>query len=459
MLLRFRLVLLILPSLLWIYSCKTIDYIYYLSQGKNLSQIQFLDGEDYVDIHTLDNIQLKGFSVSDYHHELVKRYIRSYQIKGNKTLDIILSRAGFYLPLIKKVFKEKNIPEDLAYLPIIESGFNPKAKSRAGAVGLWQFMYGTGNMYGLKANYWYDDRRDFVKATTAAAYHLKFLYKKLDNWLLVLAAYNGGLTRVTSTIKKYKNDNFWKLIEEDHLPEETKNYVPKFIASVMIAKNYKNNKKGVTDIQGVPVTSDKLKVYELEDATDINILAQHMGVNVSSLKKLNPALRSWATPPSIKFPIYVPNHLYNNFVQSFSTIPIEERVTYRRYFVKIGDNLTTVSKKYGIPINPIAEINKFKSRHDIKAGTHIILPIRGLDRASTIDKEYHNKNKSKKKKISDYDNVFLYLVQPQDTLYVIANRFRVSLQSLIELNQLTLETDNMMVREGSFLLIDSQAKR
>ncbi len=459
MLLRFHLVLLFLPSLLWIYSCKTIDYIHYLSQGKNLSQIQFLDGEDYVDIHTLDNIQLKGFSVSDYHHELVKRYIRSYQIKGDKTLDIILSRADFYLPLIKKIFKEKNIPEDLAYLPIIESGFNPKAKSRAGAVGLWQFMYGTGNMYGLKANYWYDDRRDFVKATIAAAYHLKFLYKKLDNWLLVLAAYNGGLARVSSTIKKYKNDNFWKLIEEDHLPEETKNYVPKFIASVMISKNYKNNKKGVTDIQGVPVSSDNLKIYELEDATDINILAQHMGVNVSSLKKLNPALKSWATPPSIKFPIYVPNHLYNNFVQSFSTIPIEERVTYRRYFVKIGDNLTTVSKKYGIPINPIAEINKFKSRHAIKAGTHIILPIRGLSRASTIDKEYHNKNKPRKEKLSNYNNVFLYLVQPQDTLYVIANRFHVSLQSLIELNQLTLETDNMIVREGSFLLIDSQTKR
>lgn len=459
MLLKFHLVSLFLPSLLWIYSCKTIDYIHYLSQGKNLSQIQFLDGKDYVDIHTLDNIQLKGFSVSDYHHKLVKRYIRSYQIEGNKTLDIILSRADFYLPLIKKIFKEKNIPEDLAYLPIIESGFNPKAKSRAGAVGLWQFMYGTGNMYGLKANYWYDDRRDFVKATTAAAYHLKFLYKKLDNWLLVLAAYNGGLARIRSTIKKYKNDNFWKLIEEDHLPEETKNYVPKFIASVMISKNYKNNKKGVTDIQGVPVSSDKLKTYELEDATDINILAQYMGVNVSILKKLNPALKSWATPPSIKFPIYVPNHLYNNFVQSFSIVPVEERVTYRRYFVKIGDNLTTVSKKYGIPINPIAEINKFKSRHAIKAGTHIILPIRGLDRASTIDKEYHKKNKPRKRKLSDYNDAFLYLVQPQDTLYVIANRFHVSLQSLIELNQLTLETDNMIVREGSFLLIDSQVKR
>jgi membrane-bound lytic murein transglycosylase D len=166
-------------------------------------------------------------------NERVENSILYLQTVGRERFITYLYRSGKYITLIKNILKEKNLPSDLAYLPLIESGFNSKARSWASAVGMWQFIPSTGRLYGLKSNWWYDEKRDFVKATYAACDYLSKLYKEFGAWNLALAAYNCGEGGLNRAIKKYKTNNFWEL----NLRKQTYDYVPLYIAATIIAKN------------------------------------------------------------------------------------------------------------------------------------------------------------------------------------------------------------------------------
>ncbi|MHB9030709.1 MAG: lytic transglycosylase domain-containing protein [Candidatus Latescibacterota bacterium] len=167
----------------------------------------------------------------DY-NEKVRNSISYFQNSGRKYMTLWLQRSGRYLPMIQEIFAEEGLPLDLAYLSMIESGLNPKAVSPARAVGLWQFIYTTGKLYGLERNEWYDERRDPLKSTKAAAQHLKDLYKLYDDWNLVLAAYNSGQGRVSRAIQAGGINDYWRIT----LPRETSNYVPTFMAVLVISK-------------------------------------------------------------------------------------------------------------------------------------------------------------------------------------------------------------------------------
>ncbi len=410
-------------------SCKTLGSFYHALQGGDLIKISAL-GEGELDFKDLDKVKLKGFSISDYHHPLVRKHLNQYILYGKPTLKNILKRGEAYLPIIRTIFTKHGIPLDLVYLPIIESGFNPFAHSHAGAKGLWQFIYNTGILYRLKGNYWHDDRQDVYRSTEAAAYHLKYLYKKLGDWLLVLAAYNAGLGKISTAIKRYKTRNYWELIKYDYIKPETKNYVPKFIAASIIAKN---SKKYQIDFPKKPFP--ELVSFEVEDATELKLLAKAANLKLSEFKKYNTSLRRWATPPSKKYPIYLPASRFAIFKENFAKIPLDQRVTFRRYFVKIGDNLTKIANKFNIPINPIAEINQFKSLNDIYAGRNIVIPIRGLAKAKSHDQAAKEKPVAVKKSESEF-YTFVYIVDEKDTLYDIALKFKVKLKHLMEWNGL-----------------------
>lgn len=167
----------------------------------------------------------------------VKFWIKYFQTSGRKWFQTWLERSPRYLPALREMLREQNLPQDLAYVAMIESGFSNGAKSTASAVGLWQFISATGNRYGLRTQYWLDERRDFEKSTRAAIRYKKDLYRLFGSWYLVAASYNTGENRVKRLIKQHRTRDFWKLADLGVLHPETMNYVPKIIAATLIAKH------------------------------------------------------------------------------------------------------------------------------------------------------------------------------------------------------------------------------
>jgi hypothetical protein len=187
-----------------------------------------------------------NFDVPIQINKQVKAYLVYFSTKRKEVIQRQLARSTRYLPMIKEVFQEYGLPEDLAYLAMIESGFNPEAQSPAGACGMWQFIKGTGVRYGLVIDGYIDERRDPVKSTRAAARYLRDLYKQFGSWYLAAASYNCGERRVQMELNKGNHENFWELSADKCLPTETKNYVPQMIAATIIAKN--PEKFGFTDV-------------------------------------------------------------------------------------------------------------------------------------------------------------------------------------------------------------------
>lgn len=236
------------------------------------------------------------FDIPVTYNSEVKKWIKHFQGPGRKWYGIWLKRSHRYLPLMKKALSDKGLPQDLAYVAMIESGFSAKAVSSANAVGYWQFIAATGKRYGLKKDWWIDERKDFYKSTIAASSYLADLYKMFNSWYLSASAYNMGEGRVKRLVKKYKTKNFWVLSRKKEFPNETKNYIPKLIAALMIAK--------MPEIYGFKV-DDKLKPYEYEQfyapgGTDLVNLAKFLRVNKASLLKMNPALLSGFIPKTEK---------------------------------------------------------------------------------------------------------------------------------------------------------------
>jgi membrane-bound lytic murein transglycosylase D len=223
----------------------------------------------------------------------VKAYLVYFTTERKNTIRKYLSRSSRYLPMIRGVFQEYGLPEDLAYLAMIESGFNPHAYSHAHACGMWQFIRGTGRRYGLAIDNYVDERRDPVKSTHAAAQYLLDLYKQFGSWYLAAASYNCGEGRVQREIDGSTLKNFWELSANQCLPGETKNYVPQMIAATIIAKNPK--KFGFKNIPYLPpLPYDTVKV---DEPTSLRAAAIACNVPLEEFELLNPELRRGVTPP------------------------------------------------------------------------------------------------------------------------------------------------------------------
>lgn len=344
--------------------------------------------------------------VSDYSsNELavkaVEKNIGFFTEKIREKFSLWLSRSGKYLELMKGILKEKDIPEEIVLLPLIESGFNPYAYSPRRAVGYWQFITSTAKKYGLEINWWKDERRDPVKSTVAAADYLKDLYGMFGSWNLAMAAYNAGEGKILKALDRAKTNDYWSLLETKYIKRETKEYVPKFIAASLIANNPQDF--GFVDLEyHPPLEYDEVTI---ESPVDLEIIAKCAETTVEAIRELNPELRRWCTPPDIpEYTLRIPAGKKDIFLERLSQVPEKKRFTVDIYKVKKGDTFKKISKKTGVPVQVILALNSLEKIMPLKAGAKIYLPPKGRfvldrdDRAVLKKASFKNKKKSLKAK-------------------------------------------------------------
>ncbi|MBN2645870.1 MAG: LysM peptidoglycan-binding domain-containing protein [Desulfuromonadaceae bacterium] len=303
----------------------------------------------------------------------VRCLIDYYTGNGRRTFTRWLQRSSRYLPLMEEIFARQGLPRDMALLAMVESGFNSNAHSWANAVGHWQFIESTGKLYGLENSWWRDERRDVEKATAAAARYLKSLHDQFDgNWYLAVAAYNAGPGKVSRAVKRYGTTDFWALSRGDYLRAETKNYVPKLLAALLISKQ--PEKYGFCDLQYEPPL--EFDTVLLPQATDLELVAKLVGCDYETLKQLNPELKRWCTPPQQKtYRLRVPAGSAEGFGEKYATVPPDERARYKRHQIRSGDTLGRLANQYGIRVDDIVALNRIQNPRALRVGQDLILPL------------------------------------------------------------------------------------
>ena len=350
----------------------------------------------------------------------VDQFISYFQNKGRRQFEIWLDRYFQYGPMLKEILNEYELPEELAYLAMIESGLNPKAYSRAKATGMWQFMYSTGKKYGLQRNWYIDERRDPEKATHAAAKFLLDLYKEFDHWYLALAAYNGGPGRVHRATRLHQTSDFWQL---HSLPRETRNYIPYYLAAAIIASNPTSY-----GFKTPKTKQHKYEVVEIKQSADLAVLANSAGTSLKTLKAYNPELRQSATPVDVVYQLKIPVGKKEQFVTNFNSLPSDQRFApqYVAHKVKRGESLWTISKKYRVSIHDLAAVNKIRNRHRLSIGQKLTIPVRRSNGGTLLAS---NSGPSGHKKV-------IYKVKRGDTLGHIAEDYNTMARSIRRWNKL-----------------------
>jgi len=361
-------------------------------------------------------------------NERVDHFVCRFTGPQKKWIRKSLERSGRYRDRMREIFREEGLPEELVYLALIESGYNPHAYSRSGAVGIWQFMKATGRRYGLVIDWWVDERRDLEKSTRAAALYLKDLYALFEDWHLAAAAYNAGEGKLKRGLDRYRTDNFWKLSKKRYLKKETRNYVPRFLAVLTIARDPR--RYGFSELEyETPLLYETVAIRH---PMDLAVAAQGCGVGLNHMKKLNPQLHRGCTPPHYRgdYEIKIPRGSRERFVAHCSGLGPEERLTFVRHRIRSGETLSHIANRYGVSIRSITEMNRMKSRHRIREGKSIIVPVPA---------RYADQNGLSKKKwtsAASGSGDKKYRVRKGDSLWSISIRHGVSVDALRRWNRL-----------------------
>ena len=390
---------------------------------KNLDDINLTEIEGGVKEHLLvrpeSNIPLKR-------NRLVNQSI-DYLLKSpDKHLNLWRSRSYTYFPIIEPILFKEGIPDEMKYLAMIESGLVPTAKSRAGAAGMWQFMPATGKAYGLSIDFWVDERQDPIKATKAAAQHLNDLYEMFgEDWLLAMAGYNCSPAKVKSAIRKArrrgtKNPTFWDIYKD--LPRETRSYVPMFIATTLILQNE-------SDFDLHTVSPSKFR-FEYDEVTikgthDLSVLSRLANTSLQELKTLNPELTQWASPPVSSYSLRIPTSTKNRFISGYKELPTDSKSTIVKHYVRKGDTLMRISKRYNISLSDLKTANRISGSR-IYIGQHLLIPVTGSSQRSL---RYTSSGNSA-------NSVTHYRVKKGDVLSKIGEKYGVSTSNLMQWNGL-----------------------
>ena len=434
------------------------------------------------DLATFDISQVKDrFDIPVDMQPRVAEYIQFFQGPGRKWFRKWMSRSTRYLPVMQPILESKGLPRDTVYLAMIESGFSAHAYSWAHASGPWQFISSTGKQYGLKQDFWVDERRDPIKATHAAAAYLKDLHGELGHWYLAWAGYNTGSYRVRKMVQRYGTNDWWLLAEEKGLAKETKHYVPKLIAAALVAKN--PAAFGFSEEEFQYESALDYDEVKLTDATDLDVLARSAGVSVQDVQDLNPELKRWCTPPATAAKPYVlrlPRGTSPRFAENFQKLSPSDRLTFRVHTVKRGDTLSQIAQQYGTAPEAILQMNRLKSARTLKLRAELVIPVpSGRGGAAVASGALASKvaqarrngvvamrpedevpagtpkgpvaaGPVKTEKVNGRTRV-TYGVQDGDSLWLIANRFQVSVDDVKKWNNLPRRNRTLSV--GTLLTV------
>jgi membrane-bound lytic murein transglycosylase D len=372
----------------------------------------------------------------------VQYYLDSFTGKDRYNFGLWLARSGRYVPMIQQQLVEAGLPKDLAYLAMIESGYNERAYSRAKAVGIWQFIKSTGRNYGLQINAYVDERRDPIKSTRAAVAYLSALYNEFGSWYLAVAAYNAGEGKIRKAIRKYETTDFWEIAQGRYLKLETKRYVPKLIAAIMISKEPENY--GFDNIR-----YEEPLEYETVDVprwTSVKAVAVACDMHPDELKKYNNELRRDFTPPeSSPYPFKIPVGKGQEVEKNLPRVQAVVSTSFKTHTVRSGETLNSICKKYGLTKTVVLKSNNLRSaglqpgqrlRIPYQTTTYEMLPegsvSRGYLAAEALD-----------------GNFIIHKVRAGDTIYELARIYSVPVHLIAAWNDIQ---DISRIRAGEQLV-------
>ncbi len=317
---------------------------------------------------------LKQFDIPIVLNDAVQYFVRYYMTEKKKVFTNWLRRSRRYIPMIKEIMRRHGLPEDLVYVAMIESGFNPKAYSSAKACGPWQFIYETGGRYGLRVNHWVDERRDPEKSTIAAALYLRDLFNQFGSWNLAAAAYNAGEKRIERTIEMYQTSDFFELMKYNTLPKETREYIPRLLAAALVAKS--PEKFGFTGLNyDEPV---RFASEGVPGGIPLDVLARAAWTDVESLRSLNPELLTNVTPPDVAtYTINLPESTPKDRFRASLTASMRAEKRVKRvqmYTFKKKDKLVDVMGKHDVSFDDLLLVNTCDREIKAKVGAVVYIP-------------------------------------------------------------------------------------
>jgi membrane-bound lytic murein transglycosylase D len=351
-------------------------------------------------------------------HRTINSAVRLFSVDMKDSIQTSLLRSARYRKLIDKALAEQKLPKGLAYLPVIESAYMPTLTSRAGAHGIWQFMPATAREYGLRVDWWVDERADPEHSTRAAATYLRDLYRMFDDWSLALAAYNCGPGRIRRTLDQSGATSFWELLDAGLLPKETRGYVPTFFATLLIASD--------PDAYGFrlgEIAEHDEKRVDVRGPVSLAYIAEAIGVDEDVLKEMNPALRRGVVPPG-RASVRVPSKSAETLLARADTLRDDDAyVKFCSFQMRKGDTVQRLARAIGTKAETILAMNNLDENERLRTGTSIYLPVRARELGELL--------------AHSNDTEIFYAVRKGDTLYSIAKKNGLTVAELRELNDLS----------------------
>jgi membrane-bound lytic murein transglycosylase D len=397
----------------------------------------------HVDLNDVWNRIRTGFVISDYEtlEPESERQLRWF-IEHPDYVGRVVERARPYLYHIVEEVQKRDMPMEIALLPVVESGFKPHAYSKSHASGLWQFIPGTGTVYGLEQNWWYDGRRDVIQSTRAALDYLQKLHNDFGDWQLALAAYNCGEGTVGRAVKRNQElglaTDFWSL----DLPSETSAYVPKLMAVSHMVKFPERYDISLSPIDNSPY----IGVVNVGSQIDLALAADMAGLSENEMHILNPAFNRWATAPDGPHDLVLPISQIGMFKAALAKMPANKRVKWARHSIQRGESLSGIANRYNTTVSVIKRANQLSS-NQIRAGSHLLIPVSSGQLSSTaIAKAEPASRKTQTKKT-------LYTVKSGDTWWDIARKHQLDVGELTKWNNKTAQD---VLQPGQKLVVWSQ---
>lgn len=417
------------------------------------------------------NLENPYFDFPVVYNPVVQRWIDYFtEGRGREFFARYSARSGRYAPIFGKILEERGLPRDMIFLAMAESGFQNKARSWARAVGPWQFMAFTGRRYGLTVDWYLDERRDPIKSTIAAANYLADLYEEFGSWELAAAGYNAGEGRIRRAIQRFGTDDFWEIRRHNHLARETREYVPKIMALAIIGKNLKTF--GFTGIEfHQPLDFEEVEIGPM---VDLMKLAEKLEIPFSDIQRYNPEIARWFSPPHREsYLLRVPPGKAQHFAQCCSNPEVMNQLIakdFQNYSIR-GQTATLrdVARRFSInDASVLALINGMTETQTLRRGQVVKLPFR-MGQNPRQDRMYVDMYERPRRQVvaqRQYDQIInrgrlrgrmitnpteFYTVQSGDSLWTVARRTGVDLNTIIASNLNILES--RMIRPGDRLVI------